>query len=63
MLRKIGGEENIFAWSRGKRGRLAKCKIHCSCWMCRSKSYDMLSRADKRKLLSARQQVNEEGAK
>ena len=59
ILRKIGGEENVFAWSRGKRGRFAKGKIHCSCRMCRFKSYDMLSHADERKLLAAQQQLNE----
>ena len=65
----------MFAWSRGKVGRFAKGKIHCSCWysppserqrvkvplrMCRSKSHDELSQADKKKLLAARQQLNEE---
>ena len=60
ILRKYGGEEYVFAWSRGDVGRFAKGKIHCSCWMCRSKSYDDLSHADKKRLLAARQQVNEE---
>ena len=60
ILRKIGGENNVFAWSRGKRGRFAKGKIHCSCYMCRTKSYDTLSHADKRKLLIVQQQLSEE---
>jgi hypothetical protein len=60
ILRQFGGEEYIFAWSRGSTGRFAKGKIHCSCWMCRSKSYDILSHSDRRKLEAARQQLNEE---
>jgi hypothetical protein len=63
ILRKFGGEEYIFAWSRGKRGRFAKGKIHCSCWMCRSKSYDILSHADERELLASQQQMSEEASK
>ena len=50
----------MFAWSRGNVGRFAKGKIHCSCWMCRSKSYEIPSHADEKKLLAARQQLNEE---
>jgi len=60
ILRQFGGEKYIFAWCRGKKGRFAKGKIHCSCWMCRSKSYDGLSHADRRKLLATRQQLNED---
>ena len=60
FLRQIGGEEYVVAWSRGNTGRFGKSKIHCSCWMCRTKSYDMLSHADERKLLAAWQQLNEE---
>jgi hypothetical protein len=59
LLRQIGGERNVFAWSRGNVGRFAKGKIHCSCWMCRSKSYDTPSHADERKLLAAMQQMEE----
>ena len=40
ILRQLGGEENVLAWEHGAAGRLSKGKIHCSCWMCRSKSYD-----------------------
>jgi len=60
MLKQFGGEEYVFAWTRGDAGRLAKSKIHCSCWMCRRKSYDAISRADKRRLISARQQLKDE---
>lgn len=37
ILRGIGGDENVKAWTAGgtKIGRLSKGKIHCSCWMCR----------------------------
>jgi hypothetical protein len=49
VLRKIGGEEYVLAWSRGQPGRLSKGKIHCSCWMCRTKSYDNPSHSDRRK--------------
>jgi len=60
FLRQYGGEGYIFAWSRGNTGRLSKNKIHCSCWMCRNKSYDDFSHADKRKLITAQQQLREE---
>ena len=60
ILRKMGGEKYVLAWSRGEAGRFAKGKIHCSCGMCRTKSYDMLSHADRKKLLAAQQQLNEE---
>jgi hypothetical protein len=60
ILKKYGGEGNVFAWSRGNPGHFAKGKIHCSCWMCRSKSYDAISHSDEKKLLAAQQQLNEE---
>ena len=60
LLKKYGGERYVFAWSRGKIGRFAKGKIHCSCWMCRSKSNENLSHADRKRLLAAKQQLNEE---
>jgi hypothetical protein len=60
MLKKYGGNEYVFAWSRGKYGRLSKGKIHCSCWMCRTKSYDTISNADKKKFLSAQQQLKDD---
>jgi len=60
ILKQFGGEKYVFAWSRGDIGRFSKGKIHCSCWMCRSKSYDAISRADKRKLISAQQQLKDD---
>lgn len=49
ILRQLGGEENVLAWEHGAAGRLSKGKIHCSCWMCRSKSYDDPQVRDKRR--------------
>jgi len=60
LLKQFGGEKYVFAWSRGGIGRFSKGKIHCSCWMCRSKSYDAISCAEKRKLISAQQQLKDE---
>ena len=57
ILRKIGGENNLEAWTRGSVGRLSKGKIHCSCWMCRSKFYDEPSVRDKRLLLVSAEQI------
>jgi hypothetical protein len=60
LLKKYGGDNLVLAWSGGgKIGRFAKGKIHCSCWMCRTKSYDNLSHADSKKLIAAQQQLNE----
>ena len=52
ILRGIGGDENVKAWTAGgtKIGRLSKGKIHCSCWMCRVKSYDYRSHMDVRRI-------------
>ena len=33
------------------KGKLSKGKIHCSCYGCRTKSYDELSHIDKSKLM------------
>ena len=60
LLKRFGGEKNVFAWSRGNTGRFSKGKIHCSCWMCRSKSYDAISCSDNRKLISAFEQMKNE---
>ena len=49
ILRRKGGENEVEAWTRGKSGKLSKRKIHCSCWMCRTKSYDYLSHSDLKK--------------
>ena len=59
ILRRIGGEDYVRAWSRGASGRFAKGKIHCSCPMCRMKSYDELTRRDKRMALSAQHQLRD----
>ena len=48
ILKRIGGEEYIRAWTGGTPGRLAKWKIRCSCPMCRTKSYDAPSARDRR---------------
>jgi len=59
MLKRYGGIENVTAWTGGQYGRLSKGKIHCSCWMCRRKSYDCLSHRDKSLLISSLQQLQE----
>lgn len=59
ILRRIGGEEYLKAWSGGTAGRFAKGKIHCSCPLCRMKSYDELTKRDKTALESAKQQLSE----
>jgi len=60
LLRQYGGEKFVSAWSGGGRtGRFAKGKIHCSCRMCRNKSYDTPSHTDRKKLLSGEQQIND----
>ena len=48
----VDGDENVKAWTAGgtKIGRLSKGKIHCSCWMCRVKSYDYRSHMDARRI-------------
>ena len=52
ILRQLVGEQNIFAWAHGALGRLSKGKIHCSCWMCRRKSYDEPQVRDKRAVIA-----------
>ena len=59
FLKLLGGTESVMAWTHGQSGRLAKGKIHCSCWMCRIKSYDYLSHRDVKQLLSQAQQMEE----
>lgn len=58
ILRRLGGEEYVYAWTRGAYGRLAKGKIHYSCPMCRAKSRDEHSHRDKKAFLSAKQQMD-----
>ena len=62
--RKIGilrryGDLALVDWLRDCPGRLSKGKIHCSCPMCREKSYDDWSVSDKRDIISAKQQEDE----
>ena len=61
ILYGLGGQECLNAWTHGSSGRLAKGKIHCSCPMCRTKSYDDPTIRDKRfreKALSMIQDYN-----
>ncbi|MCQ4862924.1 hypothetical protein [Pseudoflavonifractor phocaeensis] len=59
LLRRIGGEELVHAWAHGTSGRFAKGKLHCSCWMCRKKSYDDPQLRDKRAAKDAADQLRE----
>ena len=59
ILRQLGGEEFVSAWAHGAAGRLSKGKIHCSCWMCRRKSYVDPKIRDKRAAMDAAQQLLE----
>ncbi len=59
ILLRVGGKEHLTAWSRDEYGRLPKGKIHCSCWMCRAKSYDEPTMSDWRAQVGAEQQVQE----
>ena len=38
ILRRLGGDEYVYAWSRDRPGCLSKGKIHCSCPMCAAKT-------------------------
>lgn len=59
LLYGIGGHDYWWAWTRGANGRLAKGKIHCSCPMCRSKSYDDPTIRDKRAMGMAAEMLRE----
>ena len=59
ILKRIGGEEYVRAWTGGTPGRLAKGKIHCSCPMCREKSYDSPPIPDLRKQEAFWEQMRE----
>lgn len=60
ILRRIGGEDNLACWTGdGYYGVLSKGKIHCSCWMCRTKSYDDWSHSDQQMFLLGDLQVKE----
>ena len=47
--KRIIKEQNNY-WHYKHEGMLSKGKIHCSCWMCRTKSYDSLKISDLRKI-------------
>ena len=57
ILRRVGGEDYVQAWTHGFPGRLAKGKIHCSCPMCRTKTYDCPTHRDEKQMERARQQT------
>jgi hypothetical protein len=60
ILKQYGGDYYVLSWSGGGHtGRFAKGKIHCSCCMCRTKSYDCLSHADRQKIIAAQQQLDD----
>ncbi len=61
ILCRIGGAGYVHAWAHGSTGRFAKGKIHCSCRMCRSKSYDNPQIRDKRMAEDAAEQLREIG--
>ena len=56
---KIGGEEYLKGWAHGAVGRFAKGKIHCSCPMCRLKSYEYPQIRDLRKADAADLQLRD----
>jgi len=53
----MGGDDLIQGWVRGKPGRLAKGKIHCSCYLCRTKSYEQISHQSAKQNETATQQM------
>lgn len=59
ILKGIGENEYVRAWTRGRPGRLAKGKIHCSCPLCRTKFYDCLPHREKKQREAARQALSE----
>ena len=56
IIKCIWSAESVM-WALEKPGKFAKGKIHCSCWMCRTKSYDCLSHRDEKSLITATQQM------
>jgi hypothetical protein len=55
--KRFGREYANEIYDDRKKGQLAKGKIHCSCPMCRTKSYDELSHRDKVKELQVKYQL------
>ena len=59
ILHFWGSSEEVTAWERGAKGRLSKGKIHCSCPLCRRKSYDYPTIRDKRATGKAKEMISE----
>lgn len=62
--RTINRKKNIIKkqnnyWYYKHEGQLSKGKIHCSCWMCRSKSYDGAKIQDLRNYIGEYSQLYE----
>ncbi len=57
---KIIHEQNDY-WHYGDPGRLSKGKIHCSCPLCRRKSYDSARRDDAVRAQSMLSEAADEG--
>jgi len=59
ILRELHGPCEPDLYTGGKPGKLSKGKIHCSCPLCRAKTYDHPSHSDMIKLeaLSYREEV------
>ncbi|PLS15070.1 hypothetical protein CVD28_24770 [Bacillus sp. M6-12] len=55
--KRFGAKEANEIYEERRKGQLAKGKIHCSCPMCRRKSYDELSHKDKVKQIQAHYQL------
>lgn len=54
-----GSPEEVKSWERGAKGRLDKGKIHCSCPLCRRKSYDEPTNRDRRSMEKAEDMISE----
>lgn len=64
--RVINRKKNIIRnqnnyWHYEHEGVLSKGKIHCSCWMCRNKSYDRTKMQDAKNIIKALDSINECG--
>ncbi len=59
LRRNMGTELANEFYPKKRKGQLSKGKVHCSCPMCRRKSYDELSHRDKSKLIYDLQAIND----
>ena len=59
ILRDYWGLRGDDYWTPARLGALAKGKVHCSCWMCRTKSFDNPRIMDVRNALSLEQDLRE----